>query len=228
VPATFNIESRATFSTRADTLSRADTSVSQTTLRVVPRGAAIDVTISAFSIVSSYSQPLALTSPSRSVGRYNANGGVVFEGPGQPSCTSLTGTAFESTRDLWVKWPQEVIFGTRWQDSVIVGACRDGIPLQVSLVRSYVVKSVSADSVPLIAVERNSRVSVSGQGVLRGDTITVSGEGTGAATLHVQTTGWIHDAGGNSSLQLRAITKTRTQIVDQRVEFSATQTGSGR
>jgi hypothetical protein len=88
--------------------------------------------------------------------------------------------------------------------------------------------SVSADSAPVIAVERNSRVSISGNGVLRGDTITVSGEGTGTATLYVQTTGWIHDAAGNSSLQLRAISSTRTQIVDQRVDFTATQTSNGR
>src|SRR5262245_51932755 len=40
-PAGFTMESRAEFATRADTLARSDTALSRTTLRVIPRGAAI-------------------------------------------------------------------------------------------------------------------------------------------------------------------------------------------
>lgn len=228
-PAAYAVETRATFSTRADTLARSDTSVSRTTLRVVPRGAALDVTISAFSINSSYSQPLALTAPSRAVGRFDANGAIAFEGPGQSSCTALTSAAFESTRDLWVKWPSEVTAGTRWRDSTTITACRDGIPLRINLVRSYHVTTVANDSTRLVTVERTSRVALSGRGALRGDTVTMSGEGSGSAILHVAAqTGWLRDGAGSSVLQLRAAGKTRTQIVDQRVEFTALQSDPGR
>jgi hypothetical protein len=221
-PADFLIESRAEFLARADTLVRSDTSVSRTVLRVVPRGAAIDVTISGYSILSSYSQPLALTAPSRAVGRFDANGGISFEGPGQASCTALSSAAFESTRDLWVRWPTEVIAGTQWRDSTVAAACRDGIPLRVTIVRNYHVIGISPDtSAQLIELERRSTVLVAGTGVLRGDSITVSGEGTGSATLRVASaTGWLWDGGGRSTLQLRAISRARTQVVDQRVEFT--------
>ncbi len=224
-PASFVVESRASFSTRADTLARTDTSVSRTALRVVPRGAAIDVTVSAYSINSSYSQPLALTAASRAVGRFDVNGAVAFEGPGQGSCTALSSAAFESTRDLWVKWPSDVTIGTQWRDSTTASACRDGIPLRVTIVRSYRVTGVSSDtSAQMLDVERSSRVSVSGRGVLRGDSISVSGEGTGSARLRVITsTGWLFDGSGSSVLQLRAVSKARTQTVDQRVELALRQ-----
>jgi hypothetical protein len=199
-------------------------------LRVLPRGAAIDVTISAYSINSSYSQPLALTASSRAVGRFDAHGGITFEGPGQGSCTALSSAAFESTRDLWVKWPAEVTVGTRWRDSAVTSACRDGIPLRVTIVRNYRVTGASTDTLArLLDIERNSTVSVLGRGVLRGDSIAVSGEGTGSARLRVAaTTGWLFDGSGNSTLQLRAVGKARTQVVDQQVEFTLRQTEPSR
>jgi hypothetical protein len=224
----FVIESRATFSTRADTLSRSDTSVSRTALRVTPRGAAIDVTVGAYSIVSSYSQPLALTAASRAVGRFDALGGIAFEGPGESSCTSLTSTAFESTRDLWVKWPPDVVIGTQWRDSTVIQSCRDGVPFRVSLMRSYRVTAVDT-STRLVVVDRTSQAAISGQGVLRGDTITLAGGGTGTARLRVEaTTGWMYDAAGSSTLQLRAMSRARTQTVDQRVEFTARRDSTSR
>jgi hypothetical protein len=220
----FAIDTRADFATHADTLARSDTAVSHTELRVVPRGAAIDVTITAFTINSSYSQPLALTAPSRAVGRFSASGGLAFEGPGQTSCTALSSAAFESTRDLWVKWPAEVEIGTQWRDSTITAACRDGVPLRVTLVRTYRVTSVASDTSKLITVDRTSLVAVAGNGVLRGDTITVAGEGSGSAVIRVAAaTGWMFDANGSSTLQLRAMSRARTQTVDQRVTFTARQ-----
>ena len=223
--ANFLVESRASFSTHADTLARSDSSVSRTALRVVPRGAAIDVTINEYSINSSYSQPIGLGAPSRAVGRFDANGGVTFEGPGQASCTALSSAAFESTRDLWVKWPTQAAVGTEWRDSTATSACRDGIPLRVIIIRNYHVTGLSADSTAqLLDVERRSTVRISGGGVLRGDTVGVAGEGTGTARLRVSiATGWMFDGTGSSVLQLRATSKTRTQIVDQRVEFTLRQ-----
>jgi hypothetical protein len=228
--ANFLIETRATFNARADSLARSDTSVSRTVLRVVPRGAAVDVTINAYSINSSYSQPLALTSVSRAVGRFDGHGGIAFEGPGQGSCTALSSAAFESTRDLWVRWPADVVVGTRWRDSTVASACRDGVPLRVTIVRNYRVTAASTDTLTrLIDVERTSTVSVTGRGLLRGDSITVSGEGSGSARLRVAAaTGWLFDGNGSSALQLRAVSKARTQVVDQQVEFTLRQTETPR
>jgi hypothetical protein len=123
-----------------------------------------------------------------------------------------------------------VSVGTRWRDSTTTGACRDGIALRVTLVRSYRVTGLSSDtSVVLLDVERHSTVSVSGDGVLRGDSITVTGEGTGSAKLRVAAaTGWLFDGTGSSALQLRAVNRTRTQVVDQRVEFTVRQTDPSR
>jgi hypothetical protein len=197
---------------------------------VTPRGAAIDVTINEYVINSSYSQPLALTASSRAVGRFDENGAVSFEGPGQSSCTALTSAAFESTRDLWIKAPDTVSVGTSWRDSSAMSACRDGIPMLVTLTRSYRVVSVTGDTAaPMINLERSSAVTVSGQGVLRGDSIVVTGEGTGSAVLRIEAnSGWVADGSGNSTLQLRAVSRARTQTVDQRVTFTARQDTQSR
>jgi hypothetical protein len=193
-------------------------------LRVVPRGAAIDVTIITFALKSTATQPLALPAPARAVGRYDAAGAIVFGGPGQSSCTALTSAAFEATRDLWVKWPAEVVVGTQWSDSATIAACRDGIPLQVTIVRDYRVRAVAPDSTDAIDVERKSRVRISGHGTLRGDTVTMSGEGSGTATIKMAPhAGWPLDGNGTSTLELRAAGKNRTQVLNQRITFSFRQ-----
>jgi hypothetical protein len=72
-------------------------------------------------------------------------------------------------------------------------------------------------------------VSIAGSGVLRGDSIVVAGEGSGSARLRVAaTSGWLFDGNGTSTLQLRALGRTRTQFVDQRVEFTLRQTEPSR
>jgi hypothetical protein len=92
----------------------------------------------------------------------------------------------------------------------------------MQLVRDYRVSGVDGDSAAaIVSVRRTSRVSISGQGVLRGDTVTLSGTGSGSATLRMRAaTGWILDGEGTCALKLEARGQRRTQTVDQAASFS--------
>jgi hypothetical protein len=224
-PATFDIDVQAIVVARADTLVRTDTIQSQGEVLAIPRGAALDVTISRFQ-VSLGGQPVrALTAPVRVLGRFQESGGIVFEGAATTDCTSLAATAVEATRDLWVRWPQTVRPRESWRDSVELAVCRDGIPLTLQITREFRVDSLRfPDSAAVLTVTRRSSVQLSGSGRLRGDTVSVTGSGTGEAVLRWSAaSGWLVDGRGTSSLQLEARTGERTQRVDQQARFEARQ-----
>jgi hypothetical protein len=70
-------------------------------------------------------------------------------------------------------------------------------------------------------IERQSRVTIDGRGSLRGDTVMVTGQGMGTATLRVAPrSGWMIEGTGSNALQLRATGKSRTQLLDQHVDFT--------
>ncbi|HYV98778.1 MAG TPA: hypothetical protein VE967_15085 [Gemmatimonadaceae bacterium] len=220
-PASYVLEGRSIVSARADTLARVDTLDTRAALQVTPRGAAVDVAVSAYSIQPSGGTALTLTTPARAVGRFTSSGGVEFEGAGRTSCTAISQSAIEATRDLWIKWPADVRTGIRWRDSSAVSICRDGVPLQLTLVREYRITGITGDSV---AIARSSSMRISGRGPIRGDTTTVSGDGTGTATLRASmSSGWVLDGQGSSTMHLTARGAQRTQTVEQRSVISFRQ-----
>jgi hypothetical protein len=222
LPASYALESRAVVVARADSLTRTDTLDTRAMLRVVPRGAAIDVTITTFSIQPASGPTQSLPGAVRAVGRYDGAGAVAFEGAARAGCGSIAAAAFEGTRDLWVKWPAELRVGDQWRDSASVALCRDGVPLQLVLLRRYVVTASAADSSGrLLTIDRRSTITVQGRGSIRGDSTTLAGEGTGSAVLRLSaSTGWVIDGHGTSVLRLTARGTHRTQIVEQHLALS--------
>ena len=235
LPAGYTLESRAIVATHADSLARSDTLDTHAVLRVVPRGSAIDVTISTFVVHVLPGPTQALPAAVRSVGRFDAAGAVEFEGAGRAGCASIAASAFEATRDLWVKWPAQLGVGDQWGDSASVALCRDGVPLRLILIRRYVVTATSEDTsgstsggTPsrLLTIERRSRITLEGRGSIRGDSTTLAGEGTGSATLRLSAaSGWLIDGHAMSVLRLTARGTRRTQSVEQQLTLSFRQTG---
>ena len=230
-PASFVVESRAVVSARADSLARTDTLAVRTTVTATPRGAAIDVTITAYAVRPTAGAERALGTAVRAIARFDAAGGVAFEGAGLANCALMSGAAFESTRDLWVRWPtNSLAVGDKWRDSTRSSVCRDGVPMQVTLIREYTLTGASGDErALLLTVARRSTIAIRGSGVIRGDTTIVSGDGTATATLRVTAlTGWIQDAEGESRLTLTARGKSRTQAVEQTVRLAVRREGASR
>jgi hypothetical protein len=222
--ASYELETSAVISTRADTLFRVDTLISRMELTVVPRGAALDIAISRFNVLEPDNRVrVALEGPVRVVGRFTEHGGVGFEGAGLSECGAAAAAAAHATRDLWVRMPARVRIGDTWSDSASTGGCRDGIPLVSTVVRDYrVIAAASADSMTTLTVARRTRLVLRGSGALRGEPVDIVGTGTGQAILHVATgTGWVMDASGESRLALEARTPGRIQSVDQALAFRA-------
>ncbi len=225
LPASYVLESRAILAARADSLARTDTLDTRAALRVIPRGAAIDVMIGTFSVQPRTGPLQTLPGPARAVGTFDSSGGVTFEGAGRAACGSMAASAFEATRDLWVKWPTQLEVGDEWRDSATVSLCRDGVPLQAVVVRRYVVSASSADAAGrLLDIARRSTMTIRGRGSIRGDSTTLSGEGSGTATIRLSaSTGWAVDGRVTSVLRLTARGTRRTQTLEQQLALTFRQ-----
>lgn len=218
------METSAVVMSRADTLLRVDTLRSRLALTVTPRGAALDISITAFDVHDgSGAMRATLREGARVLARFNEHGGVGFEGAGLADCGSPAAAAANATRDLWLRAPSRVVVGDVWTDSIATSLCRDGIQLSTTIRRSYrVVAASSSDSLTTLTIERESAIALSGSGELRGDSVEIHATGTGRATLRLSTaTGWVESANGESTLNLDARTPGRVQSVVQVLEFSA-------
>jgi hypothetical protein len=213
--ATYQLITNAVITTRADSLIRVDTAQSVTALRVTPRGSAYDIVLDSHVVRVGPTPAVRLPVGARAVARLTASGMFEFIGAGLEPCVGPARSAFESTRELWVRWPDSVRADTRWSDSSTTIICRDGIPLSLTTVRQYRLEEPSTDS--LLVIRRDGRVQVRGQGSLRGDTTTIVGDGTSDALLFIRPhTGWIDSARVGGMLRLEVRGSVRTQRVEQR------------
>ena len=227
-PMGYALQSHAFVAASADSLARTDTLETATAVRVTPRGAALDVTVSAYVVRSPTGAGRTLPSAVRAVGRFDSAGGITFEGAGLADCASMASAAIDATRDLWIQWPVQLSVGDQWRDSISTTACRDAVPLRLTLVRGYHVAAIADSQSRELTIERRSTLHVSGSGVIRGDTTTLTGDGTGTATLRLSAaTGWLVDGTAVSTLQLRARGTRRTQLVEQRVSLTFRQQPGG-
>jgi hypothetical protein len=221
--AAYVVESNAVIVAHADTMVRTDTAVVRGEVSVVPRGAALDVTISAF-VVHMGGATVSLPQPARALGRFDRHGAIAFQGAALDDCASPTAAAVEFTRDLWVRPPSRVQVGDAWTDSASLTLCRDGVPLQSTILRAYRVVTVDS-AAQFLTIVRRTRVTLTGSGALRGDTVSVSGRGTGEATLRLSIrSGWLVDGTGTSQLRLEAVGRSRVQSVEQQLRFSFSST----
>ncbi len=221
----YHLATDAVIVTRADTMERTDTVQTHTALQVTPRGAAYDIVLDSHVVHAGAAPPLRVASGARAIVRTVPAGGWEFVGAGLDACTALVRSAFEATRDLWIRWPDSARAGTGWSDSTTTTVCRDGIPLAVTLVRQYRVTQLPEDPLAPLVVARTSQLSLTGHGALRGDTTLITGSGTSDAVLYVRPhVGWLDSATVSGVLRLDVRGTSRSQAVEQRTQGEVRRT----
>lgn len=140
----------------------------------------------------------------------------MFESPAAADCVDPAAGVVQGWRELWVSPPPSLRPGTAWQDSTTYTMCRDGVPLRVDAVRSYVAESaLMRDSVVHVVVVRRSRVMLEGTGVQFGDTIRIIGGGSSTVRLLLPLSGGAMTGEGEGVLTLELRGRRRTQRLTQ-------------
>lgn len=141
-----------------------------------------------------------------------------FSAPESGVCGNAHTVIAEGVRDLWLSLPDTLAPGTTWRDSTRHVICRDSIPLELHVEREFRVSGAMwRDSSVIVTVERRTRTRVNGNGRQFGDSVTVIGEGTGAAMFEVSlATGAAVFGSGESELRLTLRGSRRTQEMTQR------------
>lgn len=103
-------------------------------------------------------------------------------------CSTPIAAAVALARETVPRIPAALTIGARWQDSSVVESCRSLVPTTVHAQHTYeVVSAELLDSgAEVLRIRRRSTVRVQGQGLARGRPTTVTGSGTGEATLLVE------------------------------------------
>lgn len=136
-------------------------------------------------------------------------------------CASTALAVAQSLRDLWFRPPDTLRVGTTWQDSSSYVVCRDGIPLRTTVRRTFNVDGIANGSErPLLAVSRISRTTIEGAGSQFGESVGVSGTGSGRLTYHLDpASGEVVSASGSATLEISLRSRLRSQAVRQTVEI---------
>jgi hypothetical protein len=134
------------------------------------------------------------------------------------SCDSPAETLVATARDLIVPLPDRVILGSVWRDTVSSTACRGGVALTTTVVRQYEARGL-APYVGGQALElaRTTELTVTGSGAQYGQSVNVTGQGSGTATLLV-------DPGGGGLLKSMAETTAALTFTGPRGTTAFTQT----
>jgi hypothetical protein len=136
-------------------------------------------------------------------------------------CSSVPLAAMQSMRDVWFRAPDTLRVGTTWSDSSSYVVCRDAIPLRAAARRSFRVSGFAErDGRVVLTISRVSRSTLDGTGAQFGETVGVSGAGSGSLDYELDaSSGEILSAKGNSTLDLTVKSRVRTQVVRQTVEI---------
>lgn len=145
-----------------------------------------------------------------------------FTAPEGGVCGNAHAVIVEGVRDLWLSLPDTLAPGARWRDSTRHVVCRDSIPLELRVEREFRVSGAMwRDSSLIVTVERRTHTRVHGTGRQFGDSVTITGEGTGAAMFEVSlVTGAAVFGSGESELRLTLRGSRRTQEMTQRSRIS--------
>lgn len=147
-----------------------------------------------------------------------------FESPAAADCADPAAGLEQGWRELWISPPASLRPGTAWEDSTTYTLCRDGVPLRVETVRSYVAESALMRArVVHVVVVRRARVSLEGTGVQFGDTIHIVGGGSSTVRLLLPLSGGAMTGEGEGVLTLELRGRRRTQRLTQesRLEIHA-------
>jgi hypothetical protein len=123
-----------------------------------------------------------------------------FQARPDTACAAPDAALLVVARDLLLPVAPSLAPGSVWRDTVTSTVCRAGIPVTLQSVRSYrVVGQAVHDSVPAVQLTRATELTLTGQGIVRDDTIAVSGSGTGSGELFLDRTGGRYLGGTDSS-----------------------------
>ncbi len=228
----YQVTQRAVVTTRQDTLTRIDTVASElgaaftqfvqanrisgslTSFRVAtgaraaaaPAGVTFPITLAATS--SGSAMPWTMTAPAES----NACAATVGSTNGSTAWTIAQGV-----RDLWFRAPDTLRVGTRWRDSTSYTSCRDGIPLRLQVQREFRVSAVTErEGRAVLTVLRETRTTLTGDGVQFGESVRFTGSGTGALQYEIEpVSGELLGGTGSSTLEFTMQSRLRTQRVQQ-------------
>ena len=132
-------------------------------------------------------------------------------------CASNPLAVTQSLRDMWFRPPDTLRVGTMWEDSSSYVLCRDDIPLRASVHRSFRITGVTQhESRALLAITRASRTTIEGSGVQFGESVGVSGNGSGDLVYSFDpVSGEVVSASGSATMDLSLRSRLRNQTVRQ-------------
>ena len=106
-----------------------------------------------------------------------------------PLCASPAGAAqiaaLASARETVIWVPAAVGAGARWRDTATVSGCRGPVPATIATTAQYEVLGASGTRV---RIRRITTLTLRGQGIVAGRTVTLAGTGSGETTLEVDAT----------------------------------------
>lgn len=208
----FVIDQRAVITTHRDSATHVDSIASHTELsfsNANTAGTSIRGEITVFSVRAAGAAgtvPVSIKFPLPFTARYPARDRqVVFDFNGYKECGSASFVAAQSLRDLTYRPPDTVRVGTAWSDSSTYLVCRDGIPMNATVRRTFrVTGTAAADGGVVLLLSRHSETTLAGSGFPVGEEVTaVNGAGTGELTYRIDpATGEIISASGTATLDL--------------------------
>lgn len=222
----FVLSQRAVVTIKQDTTTRVDTVTSRAEVNFGTANARIAGSITAFlaggagrelAPVAGVRFPVVLAASIPASGAQLAFSAPLAASP----CEAPATTVAHSVRDLWFRSPDTLRVGTTWSDSARYAICRDGIPLQLHVIRDFrVTRSVERDGQIVLTVVRASRTALTGEGDQFGERVSVMASGTGALTYEIAPlSGELLGAQGTSALDLTFRSALRTQQARQTADI---------
>jgi hypothetical protein len=132
-------------------------------------------------------------------------------------CGTTAWTVVQGVRDLWFRAPDTLRVGTTWRDSTSYTSCRDAIPLRLQVQRTFRVSAVAErDGRAVLTVQRETRTTLTGDGVQFGERVRFTGSGSGTLQYEIEpATGELLGGNGTSTLEFTMQSRLRTQRVQQ-------------
>jgi hypothetical protein len=140
------------------------------------------------------------------------------------SCDSPAEALVAVARDLIVPLPDRVTIGSTWRDTVTSTICRGGIPLTTTAVRQYEARALATYAgTEALELARTTELTVTGSGTQYGQSVSVTGQGSGSAALFVDLAGGgLVRSMGETTVMVTFMgprgTTAFTQTAQQRVE----------
>jgi hypothetical protein len=142
---------------------------------------------------------------------------IVGEADSAAACTDPSRGASLLVRDVVIALPRSLEPGQRWNESTVTVTCRADVPVTNRATHEYTVVALEdRGGVPMLAVRRTTRASLSGSATLRGSAVSIAGESKGESTLSVDPRdGRLYGSTGTSTTRLTITADGSSREVQQ-------------